>query len=210
MKSQKGFTLAELMVSMLMFGIVGMGLTGFTSSAIRELSNQSRLSFATLELKNAISMLSSEIRMSSAISPYIPGTNTTLTNCYGAVEVTSTTLRFLVSEDDAAATTTAGLRPYYVGYRFNSATGQLTRGEILGSTVTACTVPSGDPNSTTNGKTLAEKVVQIDADNNGSLDPVFSLTNNVLTVNLGVQVSTPGNKTITQKFSTRVFLRTNY
>lgn len=208
MKGNKGFTLVELLVSMSLFGIVGLGLVAFTSNALRGLSDESRLSFAALEAKNALGMLSSELRMSSAISPYLPGTDSSATNCRAAVSANATTLRFMLAEDDSDAAT-AGIQPYYVGYRFDSISGTLLRGEIPGSTVTSCVVPAGDPASSAVAQTLAERVVQIDADGDGTLEPVFSLSGDVLTVNLGVQLITQSGEETTQHFVTKIYLRTN-
>ena len=207
MSSQRGFTIVELMVAMLLFSIIGMGLVVFTTHALQGLGAESRVSISALELKNAIGLLSSELKMSSAISPYLPGSDVSLTNCAGAVTVTPTTVTFLISEDDSTATSTSGIRPYFVGYSYDSAAKQLLRGEIQAPGILNCTLPSGSPTSATYAKPLAERVTQIDIDGNGTLEPIFSLSGDILSINLGVEVAGPSGSAITQRFSTKAYMR---
>lgn len=208
MRSHRGFTLVELMVSLGLFGIIALAMTSFTSQALQTVGVESRVSLASLEAKNAVAILGSELRMSSSVSPYIPGNVPSLTKCSGSVSVTSTTLKFLVTQDDESAVAASGIRSYYVGYKYDSATGKLLRGEIQGSSTTSCTLPVGDPTSATYAKPLADRVVQIDADNDGTLDPLFSLSGEVLTISIGVEVPRPaGGTSAIQQFVSKAFLR---
>ena len=115
MRSHHGFTLVELMVSLGLFGIIALAMTSFTSQALQTVGVESRVSLASLEAKNAVAILGSELRMSSSVSPYIPGNTPSLTKCSGSVSVTSTTLKFLVTQDDESAVSASGIRSYYVG-----------------------------------------------------------------------------------------------
>lgn len=203
---QSGFTLAELLVSLSIFSLLGMSFVTFSTSALQRLSVENRISSASQELMNGLELLSSELRMSSSVSPYLVGTTATVVTCGSALSVTTTKVKFLVVQDENVASTW-GLQPYYVGYYYNSATKQLLRGEIAGASITNCTLPAGDPTGVTYAKVLAENVVQIDADGNGTLDPVFSTSGNSIVVNLGVQITGVKNTVVTQKMPTTIYRR---
>lgn len=205
--NQRGFTLVELMVSMLLFAVVAVGMVAFTTSTLQTLSTESRVSLGAMELKNALGLMTSELRMSSAISPYLPGDNIALTNCSAAVTATATSVKFLISEDDSSAVGTAGIQPYYVGYRYDAASKQLLRGKIPIAALHSCTLPAGDPTLSPIADTVATRVVQIDVDQDGTEDPVFSLNNNILTINLGIQVQSPGGDFVTQQFVSKAYMR---
>ena len=179
LRQEHGFTLAEMLVSLGMFAVLGMSFISFSTSALHTLSSEDRAALATQELRSAEQLMSSEYRMSSSISPYIVGTTSSVVTCTSALAVTATTVKFLVVQDETA-TSTSGIQPYYVGYKYDSATKQLLRGEIPGTSITNCTPPAGDPTSSTYAKVVAENVVQIDADGNGSIDSPFVVNGNAI------------------------------
>ena len=199
-----GFTLIELLVSMVMFSVVSLGFISFISNTFRKLSLETRTSAAAQELKNAVNLLSNEFRISAVVSPYLPGNTPATVTCSAARTVTSTSLRFLVSHDESVS---YGLHPYYVGYIYDAASRELRRGEISSVAVTNCTLPVGDPTSATYATVIARDVVQIDADGNGVLDPIFSLSGNQLTVNLKISLTGPGGWKSKQNVSARIFER---
>ncbi len=87
-RSQRGFTLAELMVSLSLFGIVGFSISGFMVDTMRRTSLENRISLATQEAQNALQLMIAEMRLSAQISPYLPGTDVSLTNCTSSRTVT--------------------------------------------------------------------------------------------------------------------------
>ena len=194
-------------MSLTLFGIVGAGISGFMIDTLQRSSLENRISTAGQEVQNAMQLISAELRLSSQISPYLPGTDTSITTCTSALTVGSTSMRFLVAHDDAAGTN--GLKRYLVGYRYDSTTKQLLRGELTSTSATSCSVPSGDPTDSSNGAVIAANVVQIDADSNGSLDPVFSRSGDLVTVNLGAEVALNSKMKMTQKLSSEILLRSN-
>ena len=206
-RTQAGTTLVELLVGLSLASIGSLAMVSFLTSAMRSSSAEVRASKASMELRNAINILASEARMSSSVSPYLVGDNAVVVTCTGSVAVTSTTVRFLVTEDDPAAP--SGMTSYLVGYRYDPSTRRLIRGEIPRSSFTSCALPAGDPTDGTNGRTIAENVVAVDGDNNGSVDPVFVLSGNRLTVNLGVRVAVDNDRVVLQSQDTRVYFRTN-
>ena len=114
----------------------------------------------------------------------------------------------MVVQDDSAATT-SGIQPYYVGYWYDSTTSKLYRGELSGTSITSCTLPVGDPSASPTAVVLADNVVQVDNDKNGSLDPVFAASGNNLVVNLGIRSTGGNNQTsITQPISLTILRRT--
>lgn len=205
---QKGFTLPELLVGVTLFGVVGLGLLNFVNDALRSLSVESRAALAALELNNTMGLISSELRMSSSVSPYLVGNDETVVTCSNALAISSTSIRFLVVEDDPSSAT-SGLQPYYVGYIYNSATKELRRGEIAGTTVTNCTLPAGNPTSNSISQLLAENIVPVDINDDGTDEPLFNYdaTTGTLTLTLGVEVKS-GKRTVVQAARTRINLRT--
>lgn len=206
--SSRGFTLPEVLVGVLLLAIVSLTVASFSTSVLRRAGTETKVSSASMELKSALSLLSSELRSSATISPYLMGSTPSTVTCGSAFAVTSTTVKFLAVEDDSAAST-SGLAPYYIGYKYDSATNQLLRGEIVGPTTTACTLPSGDPTSVTYAKVVARDVTQIDADHNGTLDNVFVLNGNLLTINLGIKLNSSGTSTVTFGPQTQIYVRTH-
>lgn len=205
---EQGFTLIELLVGLLLFGVVGMSLVSFATGSFRNLGIQNRASSAGNELRHAIDLLATELRMSGSVSPYLVGNTASTVTCSGALAVTSTTVKFLVVNDDASSTT-SGVKAYYVGYKYDAAKKELLRGEINKTVLTNCTLPVGDPTSATYAHVIAENVEKIDNDNNGTLDNPFSMASNVLTVHLGIKVEGSGGETSTDNIVTQVFVRTN-
>jgi len=205
-RSCQGFSLAELLVALLIFGVVGMAAVSICGSALRDLGTESRMTMKSLQLNQALGLLSNELRMSSNLSPYLPGNNASLSNCAASVAVTATTMKFFVVEDDSTATTTSGIKPYYVGYKYDASAKQLLRGEIPVDSLISCVVP-GDPTSATYAKPLANHVVAIDSDDNGTVDPAFAKSGAMFTVSLGVSASVANQGTKQQKLPTKVFER---
>jgi hypothetical protein len=198
-----------LLVSIVLFSVAGLSMVSVATSSLRTMTAESKSSLAGLQLRNALDLLSSELRASSAISPYLTGYDPTAVNCRGQVSVSSTSVRFLVVEDDSTATTTSGIKPYYVGYSFNAATGELLRGEIAASSVTSCSVPAGNPSAAPTARLLAKNVVRVDNDGNGSLDSPFSISGDTLTVSLGIETDPHGDRAVNQDFTTKILLRTH-
>lgn len=205
-RHQKGFTLTELLVSLSLFGVVGMSISSFMVDTMRRTSLESKMSRSTQEAQNAIQLATAELRLSSQISPYLPGTNVALSTCASAMTVDSTEIRFIVAHD--AASGTNGLSRYYVGYRYDATTKQLIRGEIATASATTCS-GSGNPTDASNGAVVASNIVRIDADGNGTIDPIFSRAGDLVTINLGVEVKVNSKLTATQSLSTEVLLRSN-
>lgn len=204
-RRQFGFSLIELMVSLTIFSVVSMAVTGYIIDTMRRVGLEARASLASQELNNAFDLMQSEIRMAGAVSPYNVGTDPTIVTCGAQLAVTPNTVRFLITHD--SSTGTSGMQIYYVGYQFDSATNTLYRGEVTGVSTTACTLPATDPLSAGTRQILARNVIAIDADNDGTIDPVFSFTSPRLQVNLGVQVTGQSGLTITQKVSDAIVSR---
>jgi hypothetical protein len=189
---------------MMMFSVIGIGLVGVSTSSLRDLSLESRTTLETFELKRGLELLAAELRMSSMLSPYLPGTVESAANCAGALEVTETTVKFFVAVDDGAAINTGGLQPYYVGYRYDAASRQLLRGEIAVSDLFSCNATIGDPTSAAFTRPVASNVAPVDSDNNGVVDSPFTWSAGILSVNLGTSISGPGNRTKQRPFSSRI------
>lgn len=206
--NRSGFTLPEVLVGIFLLSIVGLAVASYSNEVLRRAGQEAKLATAAMELRNGLSLMSSELRASASISPYLVGSDPSLVTCNSALAVTSTTVKFMKVEDDAGSTS-SGLKAYYVGYKYDSATGELLRGEIAATTVTSCIVPSGDPTSSTVAKTIANNLTQIDEDGNSVLDSVFSISGNILTVRLGVSLNSSGSTTVSHMPRTRIFLRTH-
>lgn len=206
--AERGFTLAELLVGFMLFGVVALAMVSFSTQVIYDVGLENRATLNNLDLRNALELMKAEARMSSSLSPYLPGNVSAMSNCPSLVQVTATTVKFLVVDDDATATGLSGMRPYYVGYRYDSATKQLYRGEAAMSSVTSCpAVGSTDPSASPLAKVLVRNVSQVDSDGNGVLDTVFSYSGGVLTVHLGSKAKDQKKRLTAQDQSTKIFLR---
>lgn len=202
----KGFGVAELLVSVMIFGIAILAIASFTNLTFANLGAENRASSSMRELRSAIALMSAELRMSSNVSPYLPGNTPSSVNCTAQISATATSIKFLVVHDDSAAA--GGIQPYYVGYTYDAATRQLRRGEIPGVSITGCGLPAGDPVSGSYARVVADRLFPWDADKNGVADPVFSYSGGVLTVNLAVQAEGAQNFDRSQGLSTKIFART--
>lgn len=205
---QRGFTLTELMVGLGMFGAIGLGMASISSSVLRDIAMEGRASTATQGLKGALDLLSTEMRMSSSLSPYLVGTSAAAVTCNSAFYLTSSTLRFMVVQDESAAAT-SGLQPYYVGYWYDPGTRRLLRGEIPGTTISSCTLPAGDPASATYATVLAENVVRVDGNGDGIADAAFTASGSTINVNLGVEIAGPNGVNIVQPLPVSIMRRTS-
>ncbi len=201
-----GFTLTELLVSMGIFSVVGLAMVSFASRSFRILGVETKASEAAAELRSGLALLSTELRMSTSVSPYLVGNVEAVVDCSAQVSISGNTVRFLVTEDDESGSS-SGMTAYYVGYKYDSASGELMRGEVEAPSVFNCTLPAGDPLASGYAKTLARKVVLIDSDGDGDVEPAFAHSGSSLVVNLGVEVQSPDGRTIQQPTSTRVQFR---
>jgi type II secretory pathway pseudopilin PulG len=207
-QAARGFTLAELLVGFMLFGVVALSMVSFSTQVIYDVGLENRATLNNLDLRNGLELMKAEARMSSTLSPYLPGTISAMSKCPSLVQVTATTVKFLVVDDDVTSIGMSGIRPYYVGYRYDQATMQLYRGEIAISSITSCPVVTMlDPTSTTISKVLVKNVSRVDSDNNGALDPVFAYTGGVLTVRLGSKGKDQRKRLNAQDQSTKIFLR---
>lgn len=203
-KFQLGFSVIELMVSILLFSVVATSIVTFMADSFGRLGVETRASLSTRELKNALGLLQSELRMTGAISPYNVGIDATAVTCGNRLTATSNTLYFFVSYDDSSVS--SGTQNYYVGYQFSPSENILYRGEVTSGS-SNCNIPVADPLSSANKKILAKDVIQIDANNDGVLDNVFTKNSNQILVNIGVRVTGPRGITVTQNLVTTVFAR---
>ncbi len=197
--------MVELLASLVLMGAVGLGITSFMSDTLRRAALSNRMSTASQELQNATQLIAAELRLSSQISPYLPGTNASLTSCGAALTTAANTMSFLVAHDSSGSSN--GMQRYLVGYRYDPISKQLLRGAISSSGVTSCSVPSGDPTSSANAAPVARNIVRIDANGDGSLDQVFSRSGNLLSVNLGVEVTLQSGLKQVQPIATQILLR---
>jgi prepilin-type N-terminal cleavage/methylation domain-containing protein len=182
----KGFTILELLVSMSIFAIVSAGIVTYISDTLGRLSIETKSSIAMQELKSAINLLQSEIRMSHAASPYNVGIDASVVTCTSALDTTANSIKFLVSYDDGTATNST--RSFYVGYQYDPDERILYRGEVPTGSVASCTLPGTDPLSTSVRRVIATDVTNIDSNLDGTLDNIFSLNSNQLAVRIGVEV----------------------
>ena len=201
----QGFTLVEMLVSMSMFAVVSLGIVTYIGGSFRKIGLETRTAIATNELKNALNLLSGEFRMGSKMSPYIPGNLPATVRCGSNISVSTNSLRFLVVHDDS--TSSNGLRPIYVGYIYDPTTRELKRGEVASSSNTSCAVPASDPTSSSNAYTVATNVVAVDTNGDGTNEPIFSYAGSQLSVNLGVELTSPGGWKNSQSVSTQIHLR---
>ena len=205
-KKELGATVSELLVSVLVFGLVSTSIASYATNIFTSLGLENRASASSRELRNAISLLSSELRMGASVSPYLPGEDPSLVHCQSQTIATGTTIRFLVVHDDPSVI--PGIQPYYVGYSYNSSTNQLYRGEVPGVTVTSCALPTEDPLSESYARVVAERVYPYDSNGDGIAEPIFAYNSGTLTINLAVEVEAPNGESRTQGISTRIYTRT--
>src|SRR5215813_7297540 len=96
MRNEEGFTLAELLVSMVVFSIFAMGAVMYLTQNLQRLGTEVRLSMASQEMRNAVNLISSELRMASTVSPYLPGNTSATVTCGANFTSNSTSVKFLV------------------------------------------------------------------------------------------------------------------
>jgi Tfp pilus assembly protein PilW len=202
-----GFGLTEALVSVFIFGLVLLSISSFNTLTFGNLGLENKISASVREARNAINLLSTELRMSSTMSPYIPGNSPALVDCADFIEASNNMIKFLVVHDDYTATN--GIQPYYVGYLYDSDSKTLLRGEIPAPTTTTCSIPAGDPTSQQHAKIVAQRVSPTDIDDNGVIEPIFHFSDGVLNINLEVAAFGPGILFRAQKISTRVYTRSS-
>jgi len=204
-KQKTGFGITELLVSLFIFSFVMLSLSSFSNLTFANLGVENRASAAARELKNAMELLSSELRMSSAVSPYLPGDIPATVNCSSQIVATATSIKFLVVHDDSDGD--SGIQPYYVGYVYDPAKQQLLRGEIAKLSSTNCTLPAGDPTSSNYARVIADRVYQWDSNKDGSDEPIFQYSSKVLTVNILTKATGSNGTKIDQGITTKIFTR---
>ena len=202
---QNGFTLIELLVAISLFAIFSLGVVSFMTYNFRQIGLEARSAVAAQELRNAVNLLSNELRMGNSVSPYLPGIDASVVTCSANLQVTADSIRFLVVHDDNTAVN--GMTAYYVGYRYDSTTETLFRGEVASTSTTSCVVPGTDPLAADVEQILARRVVRIDSNDDLTLEPIFSFANPTLTVNLGMEVRGNNDRTMTQELSTQIRTR---
>jgi|GEM_PF-2759780 len=205
LQKESGFGLPEILVSIFIFGIVLVTVGSFNRLTFGTLGVENRISSSMKELRNAVTLLSTELRMSSSISPYIPGNSPALANCLSNIDASATTVRFMVVHDDSSASN--GIQPYYVGYSYNPATRQLLRGEIPGTSTANCSLPNGDPTAQSVAKVIADNVYPWDSNQDGTSEPIFYYSNGTLEVNLSITASGPKGFKRRQGLSTLIYTR---
>lgn len=195
----------ELLVGMGLFTIVSMAAFVVLSQTFRRTGTEGRAAISSLELKNVLQLFATELRLGTAVSPYLPGSNPNAVICATQLAVTPTTVRFLVMHDNAAAPN--GREVNYVGYSYDPATRRLFRGSVPSTNQTGCTLPPNDPLNEANRFVLATNIVRIDGDGNGTIDPMFSLSNGVLNINMGISIGQVEGSPVTQSITSRIFVR---
>jgi hypothetical protein len=205
LRSQKGIGLVEVLVSIFIFSIAIVSIAAFNRLTFGNLGAENRISSSMRELKNAVGLLSAELRMSASISPYLPGNLPAVVNCLTSIQSSNNSISFLVVHDDSAADD--GIQPYHVGYTYNSDTHQLLRGEIPGITTRSCLFPGGDPTSSQIAKVIADRVYPRDINGDGIAEPIFSYANGILDINLSVEAPGPKGFERNQGVSTRIYTR---
>lgn len=202
---ESGFGVAELLVSTVIFSIILLGMVSYSNLTFSNLGLENRASSSARELRNAISLLSSELRMSSSVSPYLPGDNPDDVTCSSQITATSNSIRFLVVHDDSSAP--SGIQPYYVGYIYDVNSKQLLRGEIPGTTTTNCSLPVENPLSPDYARVVADRVSPFDQNGDGITEPPFYFANGTLTINLSIEVDGQNGAKRSQGISTRIYAR---
>lgn len=206
-KKDAGYTLLELLVTLSIFSVISLAIVGFMGDAFNRINLENRASLHSVELRNALNLIASELRMSSSISPYIPGMDTSLLQCSSFITVSSDTLKFLVTHDDSSGD--GGVIATYVGYIYDGAKQELRRAEVELASIGSCMLPSEDPLEDIVTTVVARNLVAADSDNNGAIDPIFNLSGNVLTVSLGYEEIGPSNQTLRQSYRTQIIVRAN-
>lgn len=189
--SAAGFTLIELLVALFMMSIVVAGVTHTLITRLRRTGYEGRVASAVTEAKQVLTILTTEVRMASSMSPYLLTLNQQVSRCMDAVTVSTNGDSLVVRVSHDSTSGDQGRESYLVGYRYVEATRELLRGEVELSTHTCGEVPGVDPLGVTVAQTIARNMVRIDTDNNGELDPIFERNGSLLLVNLGLEVSTP-------------------
>ena len=200
-----GFTIIELLVSILMFAIVSAGLAQAMGNVFQTLGSESRLASAIQTARLAMSTVSTELRMASVVSPYLPGNDPALVTCAANFTATATSVTFLVVHD--STTGGNGLDSKFVGYEYDAVNSALRRGEVSSASSSSCAVPAADPLAAGNSSPIALNVVQVDYDDNGTDEPIFSVSGNTLTITYGVSVLGSDKQQKVQKFQTSILLR---
>ncbi len=204
-QNEQGVGVAELLVGVFIFSIIILAISSFANLTFTNLGLENRASASSRELRNALALMSSELRMGSSVSPYLPGDDPAIINCLSQISTSSTSIRFLVIHDDISAT--SGIQPYYVGYSYDATKKQLLRGEIPGISITNCALPPGDPLSSAYARVVADRVYTYDNNGDGADESVFSYANGTLNVNLAVRVAAQNGTQRTQGVTTRIFTR---
>jgi len=79
--NQKGFGITELLVSVMIFSLVLLSISAFSNITLVNLGTENQMSSAARELRTAMNLLSSELRMGASVSPYLPGNTPATVNC---------------------------------------------------------------------------------------------------------------------------------
>ncbi len=203
--NQNGFSVLELLVSMSIFAVVSAGIVTYISDTLGRVGIETKAALVTQELKSAIGIMQSELRMAQSASPYNVGIDPSIVTCRTALQATPTTVRFIASYDDATATN--GTRTYYIGYEYDVTTNTLYRGEVATGSVSSCSLPATDPLSVSARRVIATNVTRIDADNNGAIDNAFTMSGNQLQVRLGIEVDGASGLTVAHQVSTNIQVR---
>ena len=200
---ERGFTVVELLVSMLMFAVISAGLAQSMSAVFKGIGREYRLSTAVQEARLALGTVSAELRMASAVSPYLPGNDPDIVTCAANFSMTPDSIKFLLVHDSNAGTN--GLAAKYVSYSYDEDTQSLLRGEIDSASNVSCSVPTGDPLDV--ATPIAQKIIRIDYDDDGTPDEIFRVLGNSLVITYGIEVTGDSGTKLSQKFQTTVLLR---
>lgn len=203
--TEKGFTLPELLVGLFMFSLFSLMVATFLRQSYHKLAVETRGTLAAQELRNALGLMANELRMGAVVSPYLPGTDPDVVACFAEITANADKVSFLVVHDDSDGS--SGIQPYHVGYVYDSANNLLLRGELEKTGYVDCTLPGGDPTASSNTSVIAENIVQIDSNGDGTDEDVFSYANGVLTINVGVEILGPDGVNLAQPFVTQIAMR---
>lgn len=200
-----GSTLIDMLVGMAMFGVVGAGLTSVMGGTFQSVGRENRLAIGSENIRMAFSLMNSELRMASNVSPYLPGVDPTLADCSNQFQVTTSSVLFYVAPDQHYGS--YGVSPVYVGYQYDPLTKKLYRGEIYLSSTPQCGAAFGDPLNPLYRSVMAENVIAIDYNGDGVNEPVFQYANQNLVITLGTQVTVEGGRTMVSKMQTTIRVR---